>query len=733
MTWVSGPPERERPIFWQAIVSGATAGEGDTGMVDLNGDHKRHLLSTFRYLDEVLDQAEHIMTSSRSTTAFPRYAPDIKPVQRKVLVDHFARLREALLTALSDLGLVAGTAEISTLHALRAQIMAADIALEDTSAESMRGYGPLSAEVGAAVTRVVVELRGQFERMRAFLDEAPDQSLQARLERLAATTDEARLLRELARVITAHGLLELRPALAMLVERMETRRFEVAVFGRVSSGKSSLLNRILRRAVLPVGVTPITAIPTRVSFGSQERVLVNFAEQGPEVMPLSRLAEVATEQQNPGNRKHVTHIKVEVPEPRLESGVTFVDTPGLGSLATAGAEETLAYLPRCDLGIVLVDAASSLDPQDLVVVRALYQAGATAAILLSKADLLTPGERDQVTQYVRNVIASECGVDVTVSPVSVVGSAAALADVWFEKELLPLCQRQEEVAAVALRRKVGALRDAATAALRHRLERDQSESPRLLGALVADAAQALAESATLFDPERARCEALASTLEDAVGQVIEGAARATAVRWRVREERLQAAQDALAGALAQHAAAVGVELAAHLTGLREKLSQALVRAATAAGWGGEQTELPRVGGLPVLDGSALDGRIALKDIPVAVFGSGLRRRWIVAQFKTHCSPLLREVLAFHRRRLVTWTHHMVAELQRVFEAEAEPLRARLVPRSARTAGRPAEDLAAIARDLELLSNWSRGIDTAGASLRAEAERGPDLVKRSGGA
>jgi len=36
----------------------------------------------------------------------------------------------------------------------------------------------------------------------------------------------------------------------------------------------------------------------------------------------------------------------------------------LGSLAVAGAEETIAYLPRCELGIVLIDASAGLTQDD---------------------------------------------------------------------------------------------------------------------------------------------------------------------------------------------------------------------------------------------------------------------------------------------------------------------------------------------------------------------------------
>src|ERR1039458_2942806 len=107
-----------------------------------------------------------------------------------------------------------------------------------------------------------------------------------------------------------------------------------------------------------------------------------FADRKPEQFAVERLAEFVTEQGNPGNLRHVTRIVVELPAPRLEEGIVYVDTPGLGSLATAGAAETKAYLPRCDLGVVLIDAASTLTEDDLATVQALYDIGRAALELL---------------------------------------------------------------------------------------------------------------------------------------------------------------------------------------------------------------------------------------------------------------------------------------------------------------------------------------------------------------
>src|SRR5207247_9671374 len=139
----------------------------------------------------------------------------------------------------------------------------------------------------------------------------------------------------------------------------------------------------------PIGVTPVTAIPTRISHGLVAEAGIEFAEAQPQIIPLSELPEFASEQKNPSNKKHVARIFVKLPSERLSEGVTFVDTPGLGSLAVACAEETVAYLPRCGLGIVLIDASAGLTHDGLVVVRALYSACAHAMILISQADMFS--------------------------------------------------------------------------------------------------------------------------------------------------------------------------------------------------------------------------------------------------------------------------------------------------------------------------------------------------------
>ena len=408
--------------------------------------HQRHVRTTFQYIDKLLSEAEHTMADAGSPSPFRMHSDDTTPIQRKVTHDYILRIREAMRRVMEELDIPPSEPHSGAVWAAAINLMFCSISLNELTPDRMRAYGPLSADAAHRLDGIRADLNGLVAKLRGYLGKGAGGDLQQRLQQLRKTSDEIRLLSEIERIITAHGLVEFRGTLSMLLDRMEGAAFEVGVFGRVSSGKSSLLNYILQTDVLPIGVTPVTAIPTRISHGPVVEAGIEFAEAQLQIIPLSELLEFASEQKNPGNKKHVARIFVKLPSERLSEGITFVDTPGLGSLAVAGAEETIAYLPRCDLGIVLIDASAGLTQDDLVVVQALYQAGANAMILISKADLFSTADRERMIEYVKTNLDNQLQVEAPVHAVSVFGADAALCDRWFESELRPFLAQHHELA-----------------------------------------------------------------------------------------------------------------------------------------------------------------------------------------------------------------------------------------------------------------------------------------------
>jgi hypothetical protein len=109
----------------------------------------------------------------------------------------------------------------------------------------------------------------------------------------------------------------------------------------------------------------------------------------------------------------------------------------------------------------------------------LLEAGIPASILLSKADLIKPVDRDRAIAYTKEMINERLGVDLPVLPVSGAPADAILLDSWFEAEITPLYARH--LARQSIRRKVGVLRESVESALRMALGRDRANYHRTRG------------------------------------------------------------------------------------------------------------------------------------------------------------------------------------------------------------------------------------------------------------
>jgi GTP-binding protein EngB required for normal cell division len=637
----------------------------------LNENHKRHLLQTFEHVDHVLEDALQALRSADVPSPFARYVPDSLPVQRRVLGDYIARLRGVMAQMLERQGIALPKPRVSSLWAFHTTLLTAKISVEELGSRYMRGYGALSDEAARELEAMTAQTMDVLDRISGYLARGAGQDLQTRLERLEKAVREVEWTTVLEQVITARGLVELRPSLDVVVERLESSRLEVAVFGRVSSGKSSLLNHILRTEALPVGVTPVTAIPTRVAFGSRPLARIWFAQAETMAVELHELTQYVTEQGNPENARHVTRVQVELPSDRLKEGVTFVDTPGLGSLARYGEMESLAYLPRCDLGIVLVDASSTVVQEDAFTVNALRQAGAEVMVLLTKADVLARDERPAAAQYVADQLKANLGFDVPVHIVSVKGPDAVLCDLWFETALVPCLREHDQLARASLRRKVGLLRDGTIAALERRLDR----RPVVAGDLANRWAAADATlGAVLVRLDAAAAERLES--RGLAERVLETAAQEVVGTWWREGGAPVDAAGAVASSADQHAHDLAADVAKSVLRLREGLGTALREAAAAVGSAGDEAdELPVPRGMPVPNPSESLPEMPLRRSTVLCLSRELAFRRARAELTRRLGPRISDQLEQYVKQLETWRAQVLAQLRRSFTARADFYRA----------------------------------------------------------
>jgi GTP-binding protein EngB required for normal cell division len=663
----------------------------------LNEAQQRHLLVSIEHADTLLSEIEQILRAASSKTPFPKYRVDVTPAQGKVVDDYIARIRAQMLRVLEGQGIRPSGPQLGAAHSIRVNLAFIRIALTEIGPRYMTGYGAVPESAAAELNGLVAELNALVDKLDGYLAQGLGPDLAERLKKLEVSGDQPAILAKIERIITAQGLVELRLPLEMILNRLESERFEIAVFGRVSSGKSSLLNHILDVDALPVGVNPITAVPTRLVWGPKPRLTVSFADRRVERYDIDALPDFATEQRNHGNSKAVTRIVVELPAKRLAQGVAFVDTPGLGSLATSGAAETRAYLPQCDLGVVLIDAASTLNEEDLATIQALYESGVPAGVLLSKADLLSPADRESVRNYIVEQIRAHLDVSLEVHPVSIVGDCAVLLDNWFNSRIAPLYAQHQQLARESVGRKIGALRKAVEAALQSRLTRVQGAVTD--ADALREAESKLRRAAGLVPEALSSCLNIVDEIKDLAPTAFRLAATRVVDRWLAGEDGEWAVIAAAFGDVARNSAH---KVYLVLERVAEALTEALQRSAKALNLTeplqeDDFTSILRE--MPHLDLGAVGP--PLKRSRFVGFANTLVRARVESRLRQAFGDTVSQAFQSYRKSLEAWLRARVAEMQARFDSHADAYRAQLDNLIGSSAVDPS-GMAAIRRDLEEL-------------------------------
>jgi len=199
-------------------------------------------------------------------------------------------------------------------------------------------------------------------------------------------------------------------------------RFTLAVAGQFKRGKSSLMNAIIGRDILPTGILPLTSVITVLKYGPTDRLTILregmlFSEE----IPISRLAEFVTEKGNPGNVKRVAHASLELHSQFLRNGLEFVDTPGIGSAIEANTVTTYGFLPQSDAVIFVTSVDTPLSGAETDFLRSVREHVRKIFFVVNKIDLVSANERQEVLDYISGILIHETGADdIRIFPISAI-------------------------------------------------------------------------------------------------------------------------------------------------------------------------------------------------------------------------------------------------------------------------------------------------------------------------
>jgi GTPase SAR1 family protein/uncharacterized coiled-coil protein SlyX len=200
-----------------------------------------------------------------------------------------------------------------------------------------------------------------------------------------------------------------------LVKKLEADRFHLVVVGEFNHGKSTFVNALLGGHVLPVGVTPTTAVIHHLEYAAEPRAEVVYASDKRAPLPFEEVRtfsvggeraphhSVGEVQQAPASSDEVNRIEVGYPAEILKDRIVLVDTPGVNDLSLQRADITYSYIPRSDAVLFLLDAGQPLKESERVFLqdKLLGQSRDKIVFVVTKRDIWDEAEQKEALGYIR--------------------------------------------------------------------------------------------------------------------------------------------------------------------------------------------------------------------------------------------------------------------------------------------------------------------------------------------
>ena len=267
--------------------------------------------------------------------------------------------------------------------------------------------------------------RENFEILSDFLTQiSADQSVEQNPKTTGFLREKRSELNEIAdKILALGGDKNLVAAVKPAREKFNELKFNVAVAGVVNAGKSTLLNALLDKRVLGASNVPETANLTFLKFAERPSAKINFYDE-------NELRELGVK--IPENFKNLTQISVNADEIKdytsaasklspavksvelyenlnlLKEGICIADTPGIDDAVFLREKISLEYIAKCDLVVYLMNAAQSASQKDLDFLEGCFKRAGVAklAVLLTHADMLSAGELNEATNYVKKAVSA---------------------------------------------------------------------------------------------------------------------------------------------------------------------------------------------------------------------------------------------------------------------------------------------------------------------------------------
>ncbi len=168
------------------------------------------------------------------------------------------------------------------------------------------------------------------------------------------------------------GLQQRDQLLDTISQRLQQDTFKIMVLGEFKRGKSTLINALLGKDILPAKVPPCTAVITEVKYGQNPKAILHFNQnQPPKEITVEEIANYITIQENANpyslsfkltmdsngkeklERQPYKKMELYYPLALCQNNVEIIDSPGLNE-AEIRRQITEDYLGKLDAAVLVL-------------------------------------------------------------------------------------------------------------------------------------------------------------------------------------------------------------------------------------------------------------------------------------------------------------------------------------------------------------------------------------------
>lgn len=199
------------------------------------------------------------------------------------------------------------------------------------------------------------------------------------------------------------GRKDLLEQMAAVKEYLVSDKFTVAVVGEFNRGKSTLVNRLIGKDIIPTSDIPTTTLPIYVSGGEQES-LVFKTIKGQKRYPVAEKSweTIEEERRISGGNKAEIRLKQNC-SLLMEHDLEIIDTPGVNSQIRGDLSMAEKALSVCDCAILPMTAIAAFSESEKLFLeeRILMKKVPRIMVVLTKLDLVEETQRLSVVESVQ--------------------------------------------------------------------------------------------------------------------------------------------------------------------------------------------------------------------------------------------------------------------------------------------------------------------------------------------